>query len=83
MRRAQGGRPDPLQQSNTGQDKAERVLGHIRFKLSKELSLEYKVNVLILDARNPEYLAKIFIGWVGAAGTDVHVANMPRWQPWL
>lgn len=47
---------------STGQEKAERVLSRIREKLGKELSVEYTVNMLIQEARNPENLAKIYVG---------------------
>lgn len=58
MRRAGGGRSD----TERGQDQADRVLSRIRGKLGTELSTEYRVNQLIQEARDPEHLAKIFVG---------------------
>jgi len=63
MRRAQGGgRFDPTAAQAHGQDKAERVLTRIRQKLGRELSVEYTVNMLIQEARDPQHLAKIYVG---------------------
>lgn len=64
MRRAGGGQAQAVHAS-AGQDKAERVLSAIRLKLGPELSVEYRVNQLIQEARNEEYLSKIFVGELG------------------
>lgn len=64
MQRAQGGaRSDVLQQTASVQEKADRVLSRIRSKLRDDLSVEYAVNALIQQARDPENLARIFTGW--------------------
>ncbi|GMK57115.1 hypothetical protein CspeluHIS016_0309550 [Cutaneotrichosporon spelunceum] len=60
MRRAGGGQ---AQAQGVGQDKAERVLTQIRQKLGPELSVEYRVNQLMQEARNEDHLSRIFIGW--------------------
>lgn len=60
MRRAGGGQAQA--QSSAGQDKAERVLSQIRQKLGPELSVEYRVNQLMQEARNEEHLSRIFVG---------------------
>ncbi|BEI92084.1 uncharacterized protein CcaverHIS019_0409040 [Cutaneotrichosporon cavernicola] len=60
MRRAGGGQ---AQAQGAGQDKAERVLTQIRQKLGPELSVEYRVNQLMQEARNEDHLSRIFIGW--------------------
>ena len=39
------------------------MLSRIRQKLRDDLSVEYRVNQLIQEARNVESLAKIFVGW--------------------
>lgn len=59
MSRAQGG---GRVETSSGHDKAERILARIRQKLGHELSVEYSVNQLIQEARDPEHLAKIFVG---------------------
>lgn len=74
MRRAQGG---GRVETTSGKDKAERVLARIRQKLGHELSVEYSVNQLIQEARDPEHLAKIYIGG-SLTGTLT-----PGWQSWL
>lgn len=62
MRRAGGGQ---AQMQGAGQDKAERVLTQIRQKLGPELSVEYRVNQLMQEARNEDHLSRIFIGKLG------------------
>lgn len=63
LQRAQGGGRVDLAQSATVQEKANRVLSRIRQKLRDDLSVEYRVNQLIQEARDAENLAKIFVGW--------------------
>jgi ataxia telangiectasia mutated family protein len=61
LKRAQGGgRVEG--QSTTANEKADRVLSKIRQKLRPDLSVEYTVNQLIQEARDPDNLAKIFVG---------------------
>nr|ODO03836.1 hypothetical protein L204_00175 [Cryptococcus depauperatus CBS 7855] len=45
-----------------GWEKADRILAKIREKLSKELSVHYRVNQLIQEARDPDHLGAIFTG---------------------
>ncbi|WVQ74425.1 hypothetical protein IAR50_004026 [Cryptococcus sp. DSM 104548] len=56
---AQGGGQDVL----LAHEKSDRVLGKVREKLSKELSVEYRVNQLIQEARDVNNLATIYQGW--------------------
>lgn len=42
---------------------AERVLENVRNKLSKELSVEASVKILILEAKDPANLSQLFVGW--------------------
>ncbi|ODO04804.1 hypothetical protein I350_05414 [Cryptococcus amylolentus CBS 6273] len=56
--RAQGGGHDVL----LAHEKSDRVLGKVREKLSKELSVEYRVNQLIQEARDVNNLATIYTG---------------------
>ena len=63
LQRAQGGGRLDVVQSATVQEKADRVLSRIRQKLKDDLSVEYRVNQLIQEARDVENLAKIFVGW--------------------
>ncbi|WRT69110.1 uncharacterized protein IL334_006094 [Kwoniella shivajii] len=64
LQRAQGGgRVDMISNDANVQEKADRVLGRIKGKLGTELSVEYTVNMLIQEARNVEFLAKIYHGW--------------------
>ncbi|KAL7420991.1 Serine/threonine-protein kinase tel1 [Cryptotrichosporon argae] len=64
MRRAQNSRkveaPPPMP---SGQERADRILARIRQKLGNDLSVEYAVNQLIQEARDPENLAMIYTGW--------------------
>ncbi|WWD21232.1 hypothetical protein CI109_105716 [Kwoniella shandongensis] len=70
---AWAGDPDKLQRAQGGgrvisndanvREKADRVLGKIRGKLAGDLSVEYTVNQLIMEARDVENLAKIYHGW--------------------
>ncbi|KAK8844109.1 hypothetical protein IAR55_006903 [Kwoniella newhampshirensis] len=70
---AWAGDPDKLQRAQGGgliipsdasvREKADRVLGKIRGKLAGDLSVEYTVNQLIMEARDVESLAKIYHGW--------------------
>lgn len=76
MSRANGG----LSQAQVaGQDKAERVLTQIRQKLGPELSVEYRVNQLVQDARNEDHLSRIFIGELPELGREL----TSGWQSWL
>jgi len=80
LKRAQGGgRVEG--QSSGALEKADRVLGKIRQKLRPDLSVEYTVNQLIQEARDPENLAKIFVGECSDQSMDV--ADQTGWQPWL
>ncbi|ORY28799.1 hypothetical protein BCR39DRAFT_533939 [Naematelia encephala] len=63
LKRAQDGAQDLDPQSEPVQQKANQVLGDIRRKLRDDLSVESTVNDLIQQARDPEHLAKIFVGW--------------------
>jgi phosphatidylinositol kinase/protein kinase (PI-3 family) len=62
LQRAQGGGRIHELALATGQEKAERVLSRIRQKLRGDLSVEYTVNMLIMEARDTESLARIFVG---------------------
>jgi ataxia telangiectasia mutated family protein len=66
QREAAGGRTE-LNQSRTVLEKADRVLGSVRYKLSDTLSPEYSVNMLVQQARDVENLATIFHGEFSAA----------------
>nr|KIR86402.1 serine/threonine-protein kinase TEL1 [Cryptococcus tetragattii IND107] len=46
-----------------GQEKADRIMRETRENLSKELSVQYRVNQLIQEARDVNNLATIFRGW--------------------
>ncbi|KAK4687247.1 serine-protein kinase ATM, partial [Tremellales sp. Uapishka_1] len=63
LQRAQGGGRVDNQLNATVQEKADRVLSRIRAKLGHDLSVEYTVNQLIQEARDPESLATIYYGW--------------------
>lgn len=52
---------NPIAQTSA-QEKADRVLTAIRGKLSRDTSVQNKVNQLIQQARDSENLATIFIG---------------------
>ena len=69
MKRAGGGGRTEVtkDQSSSAEQKADEILSRIKTKLSQDTSIEYTVNQLMQDARDPENLGKIFIGW----------------QPWL
>lgn len=45
-----------------GQEKADRIMRETRENLSKELSVQYRVNQLIQEARDVNNLATIFRG---------------------
>ena len=62
LQRAQGG-GRVAHSSASALERADRILSKIRQKLRDDLSVEYRVNELIQEARNEEHLAKIFIGW--------------------
>jgi ataxia telangiectasia mutated family protein len=62
MCRVQGGAKSDLPLSATGQDKADRTLSRINQKLRDDLSVEYRVNQLVQQARDPENLARIYHG---------------------
>lgn len=54
--------PDLIRDS-TDED-ADRALTSVRIKLDKSLSIEYTVNDLIQQARDPANLGSIFVGCV-------------------
>lgn len=54
-------------------DDADRALGIVKAKLSKDLSLEHRVNELINEATDFNNLALIFSGWQ-CASTSVPVS---------
>jgi hypothetical protein len=62
LQRAQGGGRIHDLALATGQEKADRILSRIRQKLRGDLSVEYTVNQLIMEARDTESLAGIFTG---------------------
>lgn len=63
MQAERGGIEPALVDATTAQsDKADRILARIASKLSPDLSVEYTVNQLIQEARDPERLATIFTG---------------------
>jgi ataxia telangiectasia mutated family protein len=43
-------------------EKADRILARVASKLQTDLSVEYTVNQLIQEARDPERLSTIFVG---------------------
>lgn len=64
IRRVQGSTrvaSDPVAHTSA-QEKADRVLTAIREKLSRDTSVENKVNQLIQQARATDHLATIFVG---------------------
>ncbi|ORX39340.1 hypothetical protein BD324DRAFT_619326 [Kockovaella imperatae] len=63
MQRAQGGGRVNITYSASALERADRILAKIRQKLRDDISIEYRVNELIQEARSTENLAKIFIGW--------------------
>lgn len=71
LQRIQGSARVELNQSSTVQEKADRVLGEIRQKLSNSLSPEYTVNMLVQEATSTENLAMIYHG--ESSSTDVRL----------
>lgn len=66
------------------EEAADRALSGVARKLDKSLSVEYTVNQLIAEARDPVNLGAIFVG------TSSYTSHLPRatdtrktgWSPW-
>ena len=69
--------------SATVQEKADRVLSRIRQKLRGDLSVEYTVNQLTQEARDPENLAKIFVGELSTGRVGEMLMVETGWQSWF